>query len=94
MEDVQNEKWLELHALLDKGKELGVCQSVVAACYSHVFEQLVVVGVYHAFIFNMVTGQQVFKFQISTSAPVTCACLDHSQRRLMTGAHDGIVRAW
>jgi hypothetical protein len=94
LEDVQNDKWLELQAALDKGKEMGVCESVVAACYSHVFEQLVVVGVYHAFIFDMPSGKQVFRFQISANTPVTCGCLDAAQRRLMTGAHDGTVRSW
>lgn len=65
-EEIENEKWLELHAELEKGREVGINEPMVAACYSTVFEQLVIVGVNNVFVFNMETGDQVCKFQVNS----------------------------
>ena len=93
-EEVENQKWLELHAMLEKGREVGMGENVVAAHYSPTFDQMIVIGVSNGFVFRMETGEMICKFSVSMGAPVTCACLDSSGRRIITGSHDGGIHVW
>ena len=94
MEEIENDKWIELHDYLEKARQVGVGEPTIRACYSSVFHQYVVVGVHHCFVMNLETGLQVCRFRVSRPAAVTACSLDASERRLFTGAHDGSVRSW
>jgi hypothetical protein len=91
-EAVEDGKWLQLHEELEQVRLRGCGQPLAAGCYSRLFQQLIMVGAKTCFVVEMRSGKTVTRFEVGRrGVPVTAATLDHSERRLFTGAHDGSV---
>ena len=73
----------------------GHHQPIVSSCYSEPFSLLITADASRIIcVWDVNSGQLVYRFEHAIKAPITCMSIDDSGRRLLTGAADGIVRAW
>eukprot|EP01012_Entosiphon_sulcatum_P032627 TRINITY_DN4146_c0_g1_i2.p1 TRINITY_DN4146_c0_g1~~TRINITY_DN4146_c0_g1_i2.p1 ORF type:complete len:932 (-),score=96.21 TRINITY_DN4146_c0_g1_i2:9-2804(-) len=67
-------------------------EPLVAALYNTAFGQAVAVGTQEISVWNAFSSVKNSSFRPPT--PITCCCLDHLQRRLVTGTTTGEICVW
>ena len=65
------------------------------ALYNREFHQVVSAAGNEIFVWDMENGSLSFRFaDANNESPITAICFDDSNRRLITGTHNGVVKMW